>query len=101
VIEFISSHFAEPLTLEQLAAEACISKYHFVRLFRDRVGQSPHRYLAEIRLDAAQRMLISSELSIAEIALECGYSTATHFSTAFARRVGMSPTSFRMKKNVL
>ena len=101
VIEYMSCHFAEPLTLEQLAAEACISKFHFVRLFRERVGQSPHRYLAELRLDAAQRMLISSELSIAEIAAECGYSTATHFSTAFARRFGMSPTSFRLNKNFL
>ena len=100
VIEFMSCHFAEPLTLERLAAEACISKFHFVRLFRERVGQSPHRYLAELRLDAAQRMLISSELSIAEIALECGYSTATHFSTSFARRFGMSPTSFRMRQNL-
>jgi AraC family transcriptional regulator len=101
VIEYMSSHFAETLTLERLAAEACISKYHFVRLFRERVGQSPHRYLAELRLEAAQRMLISSELSIIEIALECGYSTPTHFSTAFARRFGMSPTSFRMRKTVL
>ena len=100
VIEFMSCHFAEPLTLERLAAEACISKFHFVRLFRERVGQSPHRYLAELRLDAAQRMLISSELSIAEIALECGYSTATHFSTSFARRFGTSPTSFRMRQNL-
>lgn len=101
VIEYMSCHFAEALTLERLAAEACISKYHFARLFRQRVGQSPHRYLAEIRLDAAQRMLVSSELSIAEIAVECGYSTATHFSMAFARRFGMPPTSFRMKQNFL
>lgn len=101
VIEYMSCHFGEPLTLEQLAAEACISKFHFVRLFRERVGQSPHRYLAELRLDAAQRMLVSSELAIAEIAAECGYSTATHFSTAFARRFGMSPTSFRLNKNFL
>lgn len=101
VLEYISYHFAEALTLERLAAEACISKYHFVRLFRERVGQSPHKYLAEIRLDTAQRMLISTDLSIAEIAVECGYSTASHFSTAFARRFGMTPTSFRMKKNLL
>ena len=100
VIEYMSCHFAEALTLEQLAAEACISKYHFARLFRERVGQSPHRYLAELRLDAAQRMLVSSDLSIAEVAVECGYSTATHFSTAFARRFGMPPTSARNKSNI-
>lgn len=101
VIEYMSCHFADALTLERLAAEACISKYHFVRLFRERVGQSPHRYLIELRLDAAQRMLISTELSITEIAVECGYSTAEHFATVFARRFGMSPTSFRMSNNVL
>ncbi len=101
VIEYMSCHFTEALTLDQLAAEACISKYHFARLFREQVGQSPHRYLAELRLEAAQQMLVSSDLSIAEIALECGYSTATHFSTSFARRFGMSPTSFRLTKNLL
>lgn len=100
VIEYMSCHFAEPLSLDQLAAEACISKFHFVRLFRERVGQPPHRYLAELRLDAAQRMLVSSELSIAEIAIECGYSTANHFSTTFARRFGMSPTLFRIRQHL-
>jgi len=95
VIEYMSCHFTESITLERLAAEACISKYHFVRLFRDKVGQPPHRYLAELRLDAAQRMLISSELSIIEIAVECGFSSATHFTSAFTRRYGMPPTSWR------
>jgi len=95
VMEYMSSHYAESLTLEQLAAEACISKYHFARLFRQKVGRSPHRYLMEIRLETARRMLLSSDATIAQVAAACGYPTATHFSTAFTRRFGMSPTAFR------
>lgn len=101
VIEYMSSHFSESLTLEQLAAEACISKYHFARLFREKVGRSPHRYLMEIRLETARRMLVSSDASIAQVASACGYPTATHFSTAFTRRFGISPTAFRVERTSL
>jgi AraC family transcriptional regulator len=98
VIEFMSIHFAEPLTLEQLAAEACISKYHFTRLFRSKIGQTPHRYLADLRLDAARQMLVSTDLSVAQVSNACGYSAASHFSAAFAVKFGLTPTDFRSSR---
>lgn len=98
VIEFMSIHFAEPLTLEQLAAEACISKYHFTRLFRSKIGQTPYRYLADLRLDAARQMLVSTDLSVAQVSNACGYSAASHFSAAFAVKFGLTPTDFRSSR---
>lgn len=95
VVEFMSRHFAEPLTLDRLAREACISRYHFARLFKAKVGQSPHRYLAGIRLDAARRMLETTDQSVAAIGAACGYPASSHFAAAFTARYGASPRDFR------
>ncbi len=95
VVEFMSAHFAQPLTLEQLAGEACISKYHFTRLFKSKVGQTPYQFLADLRLNAAKQMLISTDLSVAQVGAACGYSTSSHFSAVFAAKFGMTPSEFR------
>lgn len=97
VVEFMSAHFAEPLTLEQLADEAGISRFHFARLFKQKVGQSPHRFLATLRLDAARRLLRTTDLSIAAIGSECGYASASHFAAAFTTKYGISPRQFRTR----
>jgi AraC family transcriptional regulator len=95
VVEYISSHFHEAVTLDRLAAEACVSKYHFVGLFRRHVGQTPYRFLTDVRLEAAARMLVTSELAIADVARACGFVRISHFSTAFRRKYGVTPTAFR------
>ncbi|MFT3696541.1 MAG: AraC family transcriptional regulator [Kofleriaceae bacterium] len=95
VIELISVHFADRLTLEQLAAEAGISKYHFTRLFRQKVGMTPYRFVQETRLAVAREMLVSTDLPIAEVGARCGYPAASHFATAFSSRYGMSPAAVR------
>jgi AraC family transcriptional regulator len=99
VLEYMSARFAEDLTLAELAAEACISVNHFVRRFRERTGVTPFAYLTRLRVEAAQRMLLTSDIAIAEIAALCGYSNAGAFSTAFQRQVGSSPSSYRLKRN--
>lgn len=98
VIEFMSDHFAERITLEQLAAEACISKFHFTRLFTRKVGATPHRYLTDLRLDAAISMLSSTELPITQIGPACGFPVPSHFSAVFTSRFGMSATEYRMAR---
>jgi AraC family transcriptional regulator len=95
VIEFMSVHFGEPITLDQLATEAGISKYHFTRMFRDKVGQTPYRFLTETRLAAARKLLVTTNLRIGEIAMACGFTAASHFTTAFAARYGSSPVEYR------
>lgn len=97
VIEFMSTHFAKQLTLDELAAHANVSKYHFTRLFKSKVGRTPHSFLTEIRLDTARRMLVTTALPIAEVGLACGYRSASHLSAAFAARFGVAPTTFRIR----
>lgn len=98
VIELMSVRFADELTLENLANEACISKYHFARLFRQKVGCTPFAFLTEIRMDTACRLLATSELPIAEIAVACGYPVPANFSAAFLARYELAPSAFRSKR---
>src|SRR5690606_32758578 len=86
VVEFMTMHFAESLSLDRLAREAGISKFHFAHLFRSRTGMTPHGFLVQLRMDAARRMLTTTDLTVSEIAASCGYANAAHFGAAFQRR---------------
>lgn len=96
-IEYMSAHLAENISLSALAAEAGASRFHFVRLFRERLGETPIRYLMNLRMDTAVRLLATSDLPIGQIAFECGYPNNTHFSGAFRRRYGCSPEAYRLR----
>ena len=95
VVEYMSAHFAEPLALERLAAEAGVSRFHFARLFRAATGESPHAYLVRLRMRAARHLLRDTALTAAEVAAATGYASPAHFTRAFARHVGRTPTAFR------
>ena len=95
VLALMTADLGRPLRLDDLAAEAGVSKFHFTRLFRQKVGLTPLAYLLERRLDAASRLLEVTDLSVAAIATRCGFVRATHFATAFARRYGKSPSLHR------
>lgn len=96
VLEFMAVNFAKPLTLDELAREANVSRFHFVQLFRREVGVTPHQHLILLRLDAAARMLSMSDASVQLIARACGYSTSAHFAKSFAQRYGVTPSSYRL-----
>ncbi len=95
VLELICAEFAAPLSLDRLAAEARVSKYHFGRLFRQSTGMTPHAYLVRVRLDTAREMLVGTDLSVGQIARRCGYRGASQFAAAFAARFSMPPGSYR------
>lgn len=95
VLDFMSANLAEPLGLDRLASEAAISKFHFSRMFTERVGTTPHEYLVRLRIETARRLLLTSDLSIGEVASASGYRNVSHFGVAFGKRVGMSPTRYR------
>jgi AraC family transcriptional regulator len=95
VIEFMEAYYAHDLSLEALAREAAISKFHFVRVFRKAFGCTPHAALVQIRLKAACKWLTTTSLRVEEVARQCGYPRIDHFGTAFRRRYGMSPSQYR------
>lgn len=94
-VEYMRANLAEPLTLDRLADEAGVSKFHFSRLFRERMGETPHAMLARLRLEMARDLLLRTDRRVDDISKACGYSQAAHFSTAFRAKYGQSPSLFR------
>jgi len=96
VVAFIEASYAQPIQLQDLTTIACMSKDHFVKAFRNTVGQTPYRYLLDLRLSHASQMLRSRrELSIADIASLNGFRNPNHFSTAFSKAYKTSPKNYR------
>lgn len=94
-IELMHAHLERDLPLEELAAAAYLSSFHFARLFKKLTGTSPHAYLAAIRMAEAERLLADTDLSITEISQRVGYGSPSHFAKAFRAATGLSPRAFR------
>jgi len=94
--DLIAESFCEPITLHTAAREACLSPFHFHRLFAQTFGQTPHDFLTARRIDAAKKLLAQSNMSITEICFEVGYSSLGSFSSLFQREVGCSPRDYRI-----
>ena len=87
-----------PLKLHDVARVACLSPFHFHRLFKTAFGETPHEYATRRRLEKAMRLLGETDEPVTEISFETGFQNAASFSTLFRSRVGMSPRQFRLKK---
>ncbi|MFF0866389.1 helix-turn-helix domain-containing protein [Nonomuraea sp. NPDC003560] len=94
-VAIMTERLAEPLTLASVAAEVHLSVYHFVRVFREGTGQTPHRYLTRLRVEEARRLLSSTSLSVEQIAGRCGFAGAGSLSSAFLRQTGVRPSAYR------
>jgi len=96
VLDYIEDTLGQPIKLRELAALAGISARHFERAFRQSTGFRPHAYVTERRLHMARDLLINQpELPIEKISLRVGFYSSSHFSSAFRRRTGFTPTNFR------
>jgi AraC family transcriptional regulator len=95
VIALMRERLAEPLTLADLADEVYVTVFHLVRVFKEATGETPYRFLTRLRVEEAQRLLLSTDLSIAEIAPRCGFATPGALSTAFLRYTGVRPSAYR------
>lgn len=95
VLDLIECRFADEIGLDELAAEACLSPFHFSRLFHKATGVSPYRYVAERRVREAKRKLAEENLSLAEIALESGFGSQGNFNRIFRKHTGFTPGQFR------
>jgi AraC family transcriptional regulator len=96
VLEYIEDTLGQPIKLRELAALAVISARHFERAFRQSTGFSPHAYVMDRRLHRARGLLTNRpELPIEQIALRLGFSSSSHFASAFRRQTRLTPTEFR------
>ena len=96
VLDYIEDKLGQSITLRELAALSGVSARHFERAFRQSTGSSPHAYVMERRLHRGRGLLIDRpELSIEQIRVRLGFSSSSHFSSAFRRRIGLTPKAFR------
>ena len=95
VIDYIEADLSRSFTIEGLAQVAGVSPRHFMRAFRESVGQTPLRFVYGLRLERAKEFLLDPRRTATEVALDCGFSHAQHFSTAFKKATGVTPSDFR------
>ncbi len=95
VVAHLESRFHEPWTVQELAALVPLSVYHFLRLFKAVVGQSPSQYILHSRLRAAASRLLVSRAPVSEVALQSGFNDISHFNSCFRRQFGQSPMRWR------
>lgn len=93
--QWVETHFREAVSLDDLAAVAMLSRYHFSRQFHAEVGLSPHAYLVQIRLDYAKQRLAETSDTVEQIAEDCAFSSASNFIRAFRQQTGITPFKFR------
>src|SRR5436190_22271133 len=92
----IHARYAQALRLDDLAREAALSPFHFLRLFRAAFGETPHRYLTRVRIEAAKRLLLA-DAPVTDVCFDVGFQSLGSFSALFARRVGAPPSAFRRR----
>ncbi len=94
-IELMHARLGDDISLDELAAEARLSAFHFARMFKQTLGVPPRVYFTRLRIDKACELLEHSHLSITEIALEVGYTSSQVLSRVFLQHQRRSPTDYR------
>ncbi|MBW4511583.1 MAG: AraC family transcriptional regulator [Scytonematopsis contorta HA4267-MV1] len=94
VMEYINEHLHQEIKLAELATLTQLSPYHFLRLFKQSVGVTPHQYILQCRIKKAKFLLQHSKLSIADIATSVGFCDQSHLNRYFKRIVGVTPKKF-------
>ncbi|NMG08009.1 AraC family transcriptional regulator [Brasilonema sp. UFV-L1] len=94
-IDYINAHLDQDIKLADIAELLGVSHYYFCHLFKQSVGMTPHKYLIQQRIERAKVLLKNQEFSIAEVALECGFTDQSHLTKHFKRLVGLTPKAMR------
>ncbi len=95
VVAFIEENYMKKLGRDELAEKACMNRYKFSRLFKEKFGKNIKSYLNGVRIRMAAELLNNPELSIAEVAFSVGYGSVPHFYRVFRERFGLSPREYR------
>jgi transcriptional regulator GlxA family with amidase domain len=100
IIELMENNLSEPLSLVEIADDADLSRRQIERLFRQEMGRSPARYYLEIRLDRARHLLVQSSMPVVEVAVACGFVSASHFSKCYREVYNRSPQQERAERKL-
>jgi len=90
-LDYIYTHFLDEISLDTLAKLSHLSKYHFIKVFKEKTGLTPHQYIMALKIEYAMQ-LISKNLPLSQIAYECGFSDQSHFIRTFKKHYGFTPS---------
>ncbi|HZI57982.1 MAG TPA: AraC family transcriptional regulator, partial [Verrucomicrobiae bacterium] len=93
--DLLAAEYQSQVLLEAAAREACLSPFHFHRLFRATFGETPHDFITRRRMEKARHLLASGEMTVTEVCMEVGYSSLGSFSTKFQSLAGLAPTEYQ------
>ncbi|MEN6548348.1 MAG: AraC family transcriptional regulator [Armatimonadia bacterium] len=96
--DYLTRHYAEPLSIDDVARHFHLSRQYFSKLFRRFTEQSPHSYLTQIRLQQARALLDDTKLTIQEVAARVGFADPYYFARAFRVHCGLTPTQYRNRE---
>jgi len=95
--DFLAAEFDQPLRLADAARQACLSPYHYHRLFARTFGETPHEFLTRLRIARAKRLLTRERLAVTEVCMAVGYESLGSFSSRFRAIVGASPSEYQRR----
>ena len=96
IISHIRSNLYENQDIDQLAKLACMSKDHFIRIFKKETGDTPNAYITKKKMEAAELLLITSDEPIKNVAIKLGYDDCSYFNKTFKKYSGITPQQYRM-----
>ena len=99
VVEYVTSNYHEAISVADLAEQATLSESQLHREFAGRFGITPNQYVREVRIGVARHLLERDELSMAQVASECGFCDQSHFSRQFKKSTGLTPLRYRRRFN--
>ncbi|MBS1492122.1 MAG: helix-turn-helix transcriptional regulator [Bacteroidetes bacterium] len=97
---FIDEHFAEQIDVDNIADEACFSKFHFIRLFKKTYGRTPHQYLTYVRIENAKELL-KKDSNVTDVCFAVSFDSLSSFTGLFKREVGLTPSEYKSQQLAL
>jgi AraC-like DNA-binding protein len=96
---FIDEHFAENIDLADIAGEAFFSKFHFIRLFKQAYGKTPHQYLTYVRIEKA-KLFLAKEMAIGDVCFSVGFDSESSFTHLFKRLTKLTPIAYKQQQRI-
>jgi|GEM_PF-1459997 len=97
LMKYVQEHMEDPLSTEELARHACVTKCHLIRMFRSSLGVTPLRYITQCKVQHAQTLLLRTDLSVKQVGEAVGFKDISYFIRLFRRQLGFTPQEYREK----
>jgi AraC-like DNA-binding protein len=98
--DYLGACYRDRITLEKAATHACLSPFHFNRMFAQAFAETPHEFVSRVRMEEAKRLLLSESHSVTDIYFDLGYESLGSFSAKFRSLTGLSPAAFRRQARI-